>query len=465
MGILSRLQDSGKDNVILARLRRMSPRLGVIYIGSIPVAVILAIICGGLLTAILNTEARTHDAGEAYQTCQKAVDQLQDASDFLTSEARQYVRTGERVHLDNYIAEIERYDRRGNALQILQENASDTTAIDALAEARRLSDELAETELYALLLEAKVTKVEHPPKALAGRELAPSDVGLSSEQMHERALHLMEGTAYNEEKAQIRNQVNRCSTLLVDTIRAQMEEYNERLSKLVLMMHVNVILLVAVVVNVILATLIFLVWPMAVFEKRIRDDEPLEPQGARELHHLIAAYNDMYAHLHQRAELLGHEANHDALTGAYNRGAFEQLLSTHKSDCALVLVDVDNFKTFNDTYGHEMGDAILVEVVATLYAYFRPADYVCRIGGDEFAVIMTSVGKGASKAIEHKLTEIATFLRDTTNGLPAATISVGVGFGWLGIKNDELFQEADAALYEAKRRGRDTYVFASELEK
>ena len=129
-----------------------------------------------------------------------------------------------------------------------------------------------------------------------------------------------------------------------------------------------------------------------------------------------------------------------------------------------MLVDVDNFKTFNDTYGHEMGDAILVEVVATLHAYFRPSDYICRIGGDEFAVIMSSVGTGTSAAIEHKLDQIATFLRDTTNGLPKATISVGVAFGRPGIKDDELFQEADGALYEAKRLGRDTYVFANDLD-
>lgn len=465
MGIMSRLQDSDKDNAVLARLRRMSPRLNIVYAGSIPIAIALAIICGILLTSILRAEAQTHEVGGAYQRCQAAVTQLQDASDFLTSEARQYVQTGERIHLDNYIAEVERYDRRGQALQTLQENAYDDDAIDALAKARKLSDELAETEVYALKLEAQTHGVEHLPTALDTKELAAADAALSDTQKHERASHLVEGTAYNEMKAQIRSQVNRCSLLLVDTIRSQMEDYNEQLSSLVFAMHVSVILLVVVIITVILATILFLIWPMATFEKRIRNDKPLEPQGARELRHLIDAYNSMYAHLHQRAEELDHEANHDALTGAYNRGAFEQLLNANKSDCALVLVDVDNFKEFNDTYGHDMGDAILIEVVATIFSYFRPNDYICRIGGDEFAVIMSSVGEGTCRAIEHKLVQIAAFLRDTTNGLPAATISVGIAFGRPGIKDDELFQEADTALYEAKRQGRDQYVFAKNLTK
>jgi diguanylate cyclase (GGDEF)-like protein len=127
-----------------------------------------------------------------------------------------------------------------------------------------------------------------------------------------------------------------------------------------------------------------------------------------------------------------------------------------------MLVDVDYFKHFNDDYGHDMGDAILIEVAATLYASFRSTDHVCRIGGDEFAVIMVNVGPELRDVIAHKIGQVTAFLRDTSNGLPAVTISVGVAFGDGNCSDDELFRRADEALYSVKQRGRDGFAFHGE---
>jgi diguanylate cyclase (GGDEF)-like protein len=198
-------------------------------------------------------------------------------------------------------------------------------------------------------------------------------------------------------------------------------------------------------------------------ETSIRDGKPLVPGGARELRTLTDAYNDMYERNNTTTESLRYEARNDALTGLLNRGAYDELLFLHKRSSALILVDIDYFKQFNDEFGHEMGDAILIEVAATLYASFRSNDYVCRIGGDEFAVIMTNATPDLRDVIAHKIDKVAAFLHDTSNGLPSVNISVGVAFGNPQSTEDGLFKEADTALYDTKRRGRNGYTFANEL--
>lgn len=92
--------------------------------------------------------------------------------------------------------------------------------------------------------------------------------------------------------------------------------------------------------------------------------------------------------------MIRHQAEHDAMTELLNRRSFEKLLKIHEegnSSYALILVDVDTFKSVNDTYGHDMGDHILKKVAENLRKAFRSIDYVCRIGGDEFAVIMVEM--------------------------------------------------------------------------
>ncbi len=319
-------------------------------------------------------------------------------------------------------------------------------------------------ELYALRLNAEALGMDNLPSALAAVELSKADRSLSPTDKSERAHELLFGNAYQEKKFDIRDQVQECSILLVETLRTELNDNNDRLMLMTTLMRVNVILLVVVLVLVIGACMLLLLWPMSLYEKNIREDDPLQPAGAQELRYLVDAYNDMYAKNAAHTESLSYEAHNDALTGLLNRGAFNNLLTEHREGSALLLVDVDLFKHYNDDYGHDMGDAILVEVAATLYDSFRSTDYVCRIGGDEFAVIMTRVNSSLKKEIGYKIEKIQAFLRDTSNGLPPTTISVGVAFGEVGCTDDGLFQDADKALYLVKQRGRDGYGFADEVD-
>ena len=122
--------------------------------------------------------------------------------------------------------------------------------------------------------------------------------------------------------------------------------------------------------------------------------------------------------------------------------------------CALLLIDLDEFKSINDTYGHEIGDRILKEVSEILHSSFRNRDYICRFGGDEMAVIMVHADPSMKPLIENKIVEVNNELQADDRDLPAISISVGVSFGREGISLETLFKNADDALYRVKENGR-----------
>ena len=121
---------------------------------------------------------------------------------------------------------------------------------------------------------------------------------------------------------------------------------------------------------------------------------------------------------------------------------------------SLLVLDADLFKQINDNYGHETGDRVLKKIGDALRRYFRAGDCLCRIGGDEFAVLMRSPDGLREELIGTRIRDVNSMLADTSDGLPAASVSVGAAYGGDAKDMDELFERADAALYERKRGGR-----------
>jgi diguanylate cyclase len=157
------------------------------------------------------------------------------------------------------------------------------------------------------------------------------------------------------------------------------------------------------------------------------------------------------------------EARTDALTGLHNRRAFDDELNRRVTDfqrkgdpASLMLVDVDHFKKFNDTYGHQAGDEVLRGVARVLYASVRDSDIVCRYGGEEFAVILPGqVGNDAQKSAERirSAVERAVFAIDGQD--LNVTISGGVAPITPRDTHESLLRRADEALYASKAAGRN----------
>jgi diguanylate cyclase (GGDEF)-like protein len=161
---------------------------------------------------------------------------------------------------------------------------------------------------------------------------------------------------------------------------------------------------------------------------------------------------------HIRASL-EHQASTDALTGLYNHRTFhdrvrQELMraSAEHDTVALVMVDLDDFKKVNDVYGHGIGDQLLLQVAEVLRASVRPTDVVCRVGGEEFAIVIPSGDLVSALALAERLgTRFAELEADAVGGLTAST---GIAVGPEHAANPrELVACAEAAMMTAKTRG------------
>ena len=126
------------------------------------------------------------------------------------------------------------------------------------------------------------------------------------------------------------------------------------------------------------------------------------------------------------------------------------------------IVDIDHFKEINDTFGHEIGDRILKKLGRLLSSSFRTKDYPIRIGGDEFVVILTDFPNDRRDVIRRKISRINEAMQDTTDGLPAVSLSMGVSLSPEGF-TDDLYSKADRALYYVKDHGRNGIAFEDEI--
>lgn len=125
---------------------------------------------------------------------------------------------------------------------------------------------------------------------------------------------------------------------------------------------------------------------------------------------------------------------------------------------ALLMIDVDRFKDFNDRHGHPAGDALLRKLAGVLAAELRNSDMLARYGGEEFAALLHDVDAASAEAMGERLRRaVAASCRDPTDGI-SITVSIGIAVATNPTDHDRLLEEADRALYEGKRAGRDRVV-------
>ncbi|HEV7204124.1 MAG TPA: EAL domain-containing protein [Jatrophihabitans sp.] len=184
------------------------------------------------------------------------------------------------------------------------------------------------------------------------------------------------------------------------------------------------------------------------------------PDGSRQL---LAQMEDVTA---QRTveDVLRRQAEEDSLTGLANRAHLNRVLlelSHQELSCAVLFIDLDGFKVINDTRGHDVGDDVLLAAAARLRTAVRPGDLVARFGGDEF-VVLSPAGQADPRALARRIADrIDAALSepiDTAQGPVVITASIGIAYG--PVDRDAphaLLQRADAAMYHAKRRGKDRH--------
>jgi len=163
-----------------------------------------------------------------------------------------------------------------------------------------------------------------------------------------------------------------------------------------------------------------------------------------------------------RLRILSHT---DTLTGCYNRRyffdkikAFLSVAKDENSDFYLLMLDLDHFKNVNDTYGHDMGDEVLISFAETCKSIIRENDVFARFGGEEFVLFLPDTDKTTAMEIAKR---INTAVSNTKiNSIPDlnVTVSIGISHSHNTLELEKLLNEADKALYTAKHSGRNTFV-------
>lgn len=421
-------------------------------------------LASALAVALLVTVNRTNIE---YQTMQTATDRyvqfrldasaVQTVSDFLTDRVRTYVVTGDRGAREDYFQEVNVTRRRERALNHVRQEAAATEEIARLEMALDYSNRLTGTEKYAMRLASAAfgEEIASLPTDLLTVNLTVHDATLSADAQAELARSMVFNEEYHTLKQGVSDNVSRCMETLLLTAQGAEADSTRRLDRLLRIQTVLILSLVAIGFLIVMATLLLAIRPLRKAVGLISEEKTLPDRGAYEMRFLARVYNRMFEQNSQKREKLSYEVAHDSLTGLYNRSAFDRRREhTDWSRCTLFLIDVDNFKTYNDSYGHDVGDRVLIRVGEVLTAHFRAEDQIFRIGGDEFSVIMDESRPAMKETVAEKIAAVNRELKTPVDGMPVLSVSVGVAFGREGITSDGIFKEADQALYRVKNGGR-----------
>ncbi len=160
-------------------------------------------------------------------------------------------------------------------------------------------------------------------------------------------------------------------------------------------------------------------------------------------------------------------ATTDALTGLPNRRYFDEYLGLlakrrrAEDQVGVLMIDIDRFKKLNDTFGHAVGDHVLREVAQAIAGAVREGDVPARFGGEEFAVLLRNPGPGIALEVGERVRKAVSSLNLRNIGVPGVSVSVGVSVASSPDQQlEDVIDEADQALYRAKRGGRDRVVAA-----
>ena len=427
------------------------------------VAVLLALYAFSLAERIDRAQATVVEGERRNVECVEAISNLQMASDFLTTQARTFVVTGRRENLDAYVDELEVNNRRGEAVEVLRSTfAENHAAYNALSEALSASDALTQTELAAMRLAANHYGIDNLPDVVENAKASQFGRHESSEDDLDIATRLVLDANYDQAKENISAKVSASTEALLAELDASHAESQQLVQSLLVQLRITVALLLCAIMVLVLALFMYVLKPLSGYVKRISENEPLQLDGAYELHYLANAYNEMYEDNARHIENLRSLAERDTLTGISNRNGYASFLATHTRDIALLLIDIDNFAEYNRVYGHDVGDAALVCLARALTEAFRSTDFPCRIENDEFAVIMTNTSSDLRSVIIAKIDRVIAILSDSSDELPLITLSVGAAFSTEGMSDQDIYHAAGLALESAKRSESGGIVFYGE---
>lgn len=434
---------------------------------NIAITIALAIVC-----AILFWQGRAQfnvlqQATEAYISCENDAQQVQDRSDHLTEQVRLVTMTAKPEYIDNYFSMANSNEEFDEAFADLKSRFEGTDAYESLRTAMDESNELMNTEFYAMRLICEANDIDPSPwPEIASCQISDDDSRTSHDSMIYKAQNLVSDSKYQEAKDSINSHTTDCIAKVTDATIGSQDRAASIFDGIYGTIEACIAIYIALTLIICALVRRAVVKPLLSFGDSIKANQLFPVQGAGELQVLAETYNRVFTENEATHMIVKHQAEHDPLTDLLNRGSFDKALKLHndgKHDFALILADVDQFKSINDTFGHAVGDQVLKRVSSLLQVAFRSTDFVCRIGGDEFAVIMVDVTSDLRYTIQEKIDFVNTELSKPIDGMPQVSLSAGTAFADRPDPGDSIYKDADDALYHTKENGRSSCSFFGEF--
>ena len=423
-------------------------------------SIFAVIVSGALITSLWLISYENNvvtKANENYIALKQASSDIQSASDDLTNDARLFVANANKEYMVSYFIEVNVTKRRENALNTIHELSKNTSKHEEIHSniqaAVNESMDLMNLEFYAM----KLTCVEYGISCSEYPQVAAINVdSVPPENRKTEALNAVLGTEYISKKDTISFYINSAVEIIDQLMHENGVNAADSLKKLIIFQTGVIIVNVLFMAGFIVFLYLNIIRPLNRSVNELRNDKPIDAHGNREFNYLIDTYNDVRSQNEKVKEKLVYEAEHDKLTGLYNRAGYVSLYRRMKLNKTIyILLDADGFKKINDEFGHEIGDKVLVRVAETLEKHFKEDNsYVFRLGGDEFSILIENVDEKITDEIMNKCLAINKELSTPKGKIPALTLSIGIAHGEDDDTTDSLFKKADLALYKVKHHGK-----------
>ena len=450
------MEKEGQSQTVIGGVKLQNA--GIVFI--IFAAVLIALLSFSVLKVSTFYSGFTRTS-QTYAELENAAESYQDAASFLTSNARDFVSTGRRLYLDEYFRELYETKRCDTAQEQLRRDGS-PAVVSLCDEAEPLLQSQRKQELYAMCLyiDSLGMKRSDFHSDFESVELSAADARLSAAAKQRKALSLIYSSEYETDMHALNRILEQCQDTIVQDGIVFQRTSSDRLRSLMYLQSLLIGINIALMCAILYVGYYLILRPQHHIVQHMADHEELPLEGVHELRYIASTYNSIYEENQNIRDQLSFEALHDKLTGLYNRREFDRR-RMQGGYGTLVLIDIDEFKKFNDVYGHETGDRVLMRVAQVLRKDFRRDDIICRYGGDEFAVLMRGVTAARKGRLEERCIEIQKALDHEQDGIPPVTLSIGIALEDRKTETNDAFRDADTALYEVKRHGRNGYTFYS----
>lgn len=445
-----------------------------IIVGIRTVGVIMVVV-GLIMTFFM--QFSIHDVKESYDTqmatydsylvSQSGLVDMKVASDALSERARNFVSTGDLEHLDRYYLYYLDENTRTSSMNSIIEMNKNVPVYNQLVNILVDVDNMSKLESEAILLALYGYEIDENdfPDQMKGKSLSAEYSSLSNEEKIEKSRSILFGDNYQN----LRNDYTDNLEYSIYAMAGYYEQTKKDNQQVIYYyqnrQRVGVSMSFTFVVMVVLTIWFSVIRPLSRNIDHIERQEFLDEKGLKDMRILARAYNTMYENVKRDNEQLSYEASHDSLTGLKNRNAYYmQLAELNNKTFSFLLIDVDNFKNFNDSYGHDVGDRVLMKISRVLQDNFRMDDAIYRLGGDEIAIVLLNLTNKNRNIIDEKIGNIRNDLLKKDDDVPEIRISVGVTFSSGELDIEKIYKEADIALYQAKEE-KNTLVYYEDVVK